>query len=121
MLELSRAYGDGPVTAREISTREGISMSYLEHLLADLRQAGLVRSIRGPGGGFELIRRPDEINLLSIIRALDGPVVLCDCFELTHEKLPCDKLESCSARPLWEELSKRIEKALESTKLASIS
>lgn len=121
MLELSRTYGEGPVTAKEISAREGISMSYLEHLLADLRGAGLVRSVRGPGGGFELAMSPDEISLLSIVRALDGPVILCDCFEQAREKVPCGKLESCSARALWEELSERIERALESTKLASMS
>jgi Rrf2 family iron-sulfur cluster assembly transcriptional regulator len=121
MLELCRAYGEGPVTAKAISASEGISMSYLEHLLSGLRQAGLVKSVRGPGGGFELARRPDEISLLSIIRALDGPVVLCDCFREETEKSPCEKLSSCSAKALWEELSERIEEALEATKLASIS
>jgi Rrf2 family cysteine metabolism transcriptional repressor len=120
MLELCRAYGEGPVTAKSISAREEISMPYLEHLLASLRQAGLVRSVRGPGGGFELATPPDEISLLSIIRALDGPVVLCDCFETSDGKLPCGKLDSCSARALWEELSASIEKALEATKLKTI-
>jgi Rrf2 family protein len=121
MLELSREYGEGPVTARTIASREGMSVPYLEHLLAGLRQAGLVRSVRGPGGGFELAMRPEEISLLSIVKALDGPVVLCDCFEQTNEKLPCDRLDSCSAKALWEELSANIEKALEATKLANIS
>lgn len=121
MLELCRAYGEGPVTAKAISASEGISVSYLEHLLSSLRQAGLVRSVRGPGGGFELARRPGEISLLSIIRALDGPVVLCDCFSQSPEKSPCGKLDSCSAKAVWEELCEKIEEALEATKLASVS
>lgn len=121
MLELSREYGKGPLTAKTISAREGISMPYLEHLLAGLRQAGLVRSVRGPGGGFELARHPGDISLLSIIRALDGPIVLCDCFDIAHDKSPCEKLGFCSARNLWEELSSKIEEALEGTKLSGIT
>jgi Rrf2 family protein len=121
MIDLSRAYGSGPVTARSISDREGISMSYLEHLLARLREGGLVRSVRGPGGGFELARDPRDISLLSILNALEGPVVLCDCFEKSNLNASCERLDSCSARLLWEELSDKIEEALKTTKLVHVS
>lgn len=120
MVELSKAYGKGPVSARTISDNEGISISYLEHLLAKLRGAGLIRSIRGPGGGFELARAPGDISLLSIISTLDGPVALCDCFEEAALKLPCSKLDSCSTRVLWERLSVGIEEVLETTTLANV-
>ncbi len=121
MLELSRAYGSGPITARSIADREGISISYLEHLLAKLREAGLVRSVRGPGGGFELAKDPRDISLLSILNALEGPVVLCNCFEKSSLKAACERLTFCSARVLWGELSEKIEEALETTKLAHVS
>lgn len=121
MVELSRVYGEGPITARAISDREGISISYLEHLLARLRQAGLIESVRGPGGGFKLAKMPADISLLSIISALDGPVVLCDCFEESAVKLTCERLDSCLARPLWEALSSKIQEALETTTLAHVT
>ena len=120
MVELSKTYGKGPVSARTISEREGIPISYLEHLLARLRGAGLIKSVRGPGGGFELAMIPGDISLLSIIRALDGPVVLCDCFEESAAKLTCGNPDSCSARVLWERLRVGIEDALEATTLACI-
>ena len=120
MVELSKTHGKGPVSARTISDREGIPISYLEHLLGKLREAGLIKSVRGPGGGFELARTPGDISLLSIISALDGPVVLCDCFEESSLKLPCNRLDSCLARVLWEKLSDRIEEVLETTTLAQV-
>ncbi|MFQ5906499.1 MAG: RrF2 family transcriptional regulator [bacterium] len=121
MVELSRAYGKGPVTARAISDSEGISISYLEHLLARLRQAGLVESVRGPGGGFRLAKVPTDISLLSIISALDGPVILCDCFEKSAVKLPCQRLDACAAKSLWEALNDKIQEALETTTLGHVS
>jgi len=120
MVELSKEYGKGPVSAKTISESEGIPISYLEHLLAKLRRAGLIKSVRGPGGGFELAMIPDDISVLSIVRALDGPVLLCDCFEESEVKLTCDNPDSCSIRVLWEKLRVEIEDALEATTLAYI-
>ena len=73
MVELAAA-GDGPVKADRISQTQGIPVKFLENIMSDLRNAGLVRSQRGADGGYWLARSPEEINLAQVIRAVDGPL-----------------------------------------------
>ena len=75
MVEIARAYGERPVHATEIARRQGIPEPYLEQLLLALRRAALVRSYRGPGGGYTLTRPPAAISLADIVAALEGPFV----------------------------------------------
>jgi Rrf2 family iron-sulfur cluster assembly transcriptional regulator len=75
MVEIARAYGERPVHATEIAQRQGIPEPYLEQLLLALRRAALVRSYRGPGGGYTLTRPPAAISLADIVAALEGPFV----------------------------------------------
>ena len=69
MLDLSLHADAGPVSLADISDRQGISISYLEQLFAKLRRNGLVSSVRGPGGGYQLSRTSDEIDVASVISA----------------------------------------------------
>jgi Rrf2 family protein len=121
MLELSRVHGDGALTAKTISSRQGIPVSYLEHLLAKLRDAGLIKSVRGPGGGFKLAKTPSDISLGSIIKALDGPVALCDCLDASVLKPSCTKLDSCLAKTLWKKLTDKIEEVFDTTTLDEVA
>jgi Rrf2 family protein len=73
IVELAAA-GDGPVKAERLAQAQEIPLKFLENIMADLRQAGLVRSQRGAEGGYWLARPPDEINLAQVIRAVDGPL-----------------------------------------------
>jgi Rrf2 family protein len=73
MVEIARWYGERPVHATEIAQRQGIPEPYLEQLLLALRRAALVRSYRGPGGGYTLTRPPAAISLADIVAALEGP------------------------------------------------
>jgi Rrf2 family iron-sulfur cluster assembly transcriptional regulator len=75
MVEIARSYGEKPVHAVEIARRQGIPEPYLEQLLLALRRAALVRSYRGPGGGYTLTRPPAAISLADIVAALEGPFV----------------------------------------------
>src|SRR5436189_151723 len=75
MVEIARWYGERPVHATEIAHRQGIPEPYLEQLLLALRRAALVRSYRGPGGGYTLTRPPAAISLADIVAALEGPFV----------------------------------------------
>src|SRR5438046_9787402 len=72
MVEIARWYGERPVHATEIAHRQGIPEPYLEQLLLALRRAALVRSYRGPGGGYTLTRPPAAISLADIVAALEG-------------------------------------------------
>ncbi len=76
MVELALRFGAGPVRLGTISKINGISQKYLQQLLAELRDAGLVESIRGARGGYRLARAPDAMNLLEILTALEGPLSL---------------------------------------------
>src|SRR5260370_16512199 len=86
MVEIARWYGERPVHATEIAQRQGIPEPYLEQLLLALRRAALVRSYRGPGGGYTLTRPPAAISLADVVAALQGP------FLPPHERLPAPPL-----------------------------
>src|SRR5699024_11909912 len=74
MIELARNYGDGPRSLKSIAEDKGLFAHYLEQIAAPLRNAGLIRSIRGAYGGYTLMRQPDEITSGEIIREMGGPI-----------------------------------------------
>ena len=79
MLDLALNYGEGPINVRKIATRQQLPVKYLEHVLALLRTAGLVRGIRGARGGHELARAPDEITLREIFDVTEGSEGFAQC------------------------------------------
>jgi Rrf2 family protein len=117
MLELARCFGDGPLMMGTLAEREGLSRKYLHALLTGLKSAGLVRSVRGAGGGFVLSRDPSEIKITEVLSALEGPLSLVDC---VADKEGCDRAERCTARPLWQELSGAIENVLDNVTLEDL-
>src|SRR3712207_4861160 len=72
LIDLAERTGQGPVQSEAIAKRQGISEAYLDQLLTQLRRAGLVRSVRGPRGGHELARSPEQITLDEALAALEG-------------------------------------------------
>ncbi len=109
VLELARCFGGPPVLMSQLANRERISQKYLHTLLTSLKAAGLVRTIRGAGGGFVLARPPAEIRLNEILHAVEGPLSLVDC--VTHPA-QCRRSGRCTARGIWQELSETIERTL---------
>lgn len=104
MLELAIKGGEGPVTLADISDSQGISLSYLEQLFASLRSKGLVRGVRGPGGGYYLGRERDEISIADIICAVDEWVEFTRC----KGKEDCHDGRRCLTHSLWDDLSQQI-------------
>jgi Rrf2 family iron-sulfur cluster assembly transcriptional regulator len=104
MLDLALNGSKGPVTLADISENQSISLSYLEQLFASLRGKGLVRGVRGPGGGYYLGRDAGEISIADIICAVDEWV------EYTRSKAQAPQIEGlqCTTRGLWEDLSQQI-------------
>src|SRR5690625_3815152 len=74
MIELARKYGQGPISLKSIADDKDLSTHYLEQLAAPLRNAGLIRSIRGAYGGYVLAKEANEITAGDIIRVLEGPI-----------------------------------------------
>jgi len=104
MVDLALRHGGGPVTLAEISSRQKISLSYLEQLFGKLRRRGLVSSVRGPGGGYTVARKPDELSVAEIIRAVDEPIDATQC----GGKENCRDEQKCLTHDLWANLNEKI-------------
>jgi len=110
MMELSAKFGEGPTSLKSIAERNGLSEHYLEQLIAPLRNAGLVKSIRGAYGGYILSREPESITAGDVIRILEGPISPVD---FTEEDDP-------AKRDLWLRIRDSIAEVLDSTTLADL-
>ena len=117
MFELARDFGEAPVLLSTVAERQGLSRKYLHTLLTTLKSAGLVRSVRGARGGFLLARRPAEITLSEIVRALEGPFSLMDC---VADQTVCDRVNRCPTRQVWQELSDAVENMLDNVTLEDL-
>jgi Rrf2 family iron-sulfur cluster assembly transcriptional regulator len=105
MLDVALHTNAGPVPLADISARQEISLSYLEQLFARLRKHGLVNSVRGPGGGYQLGRPATEISVSEVISAVDESVDATRC----QGKSDCQGGAKCLTHTLWTDLSTRIE------------
>ena len=100
LYELALRYGEGAVSLKSIATSQGLSENYLEQLMAPLRRAGIVKSVRGAQGGYMLARDPKEITIGEIITTVEGPIALVDCLLTSAESAeqPCDLACACVTR-----------------------
>jgi Rrf2 family protein len=119
ILDIARQEQGKPVTLSAISRRQQISEGYLEQIMAPMKRAGLVHSIRGAQGGYILARQPKDIVVGDIFRALEGPLALTSC---TSESLEnsCLNQESCGSRFIWDEVQKAISQVLASYTLEDL-
>jgi Rrf2 family protein len=108
---------DGPVGLGEVSRHCGISRRYLEQLVTALRNASLVRSLSGRGGGYALARSAEEIKLVDIITAAIGPVAVTDC---AVDPNTCISSEYCNCQRVWALINLRINQVLSEYSLADL-
>lgn len=116
MIDLALREHNGPVTLAGISQRQKISLSYLEQLFGKLRRHQLVESTRGPGGGYSLARPSQDINVSSIIFAVDEPLDATQC----GGKQDCFEDGPCMTHELWTSLNKRMIDYLDSVSLQDL-
>ena len=125
MVELGRHGGERPTSLKAIAEAEGLPLSYLEHVVAKLREAGLVTSSRGAHGGYRLARPAEEISMDTVVQALEGAIAPMDCFVQTEtERVACshelDAGHHCATKLLWTRVQGGIVKALQGTTLAEL-
>lgn len=120
MVELSRRYGDGPVSLTTVAQSATVPPAYLEQLIGPLRRAGLVTSTRGAHGGYELSRSPSEILVGEVYRVLEGPVAPMDCVSEIEPDDQCPLIDGCATRVVWLKVRDSIVEALDSTTLADL-
>ena len=99
-----------------ISARQQISESYLEQLIAKLRKAGLVKSVRGAGGGYQLAKPASEISVGDILRALEGSLDAVNCPGL-HEDGFCEGSEYCVTKYVWQRINESINRTVDEIRL----
>ncbi len=117
MLDLAEQDG-GYVPLAEVAARQGISEKYLEGIIALLSRAGLVKSLRGKGGGYCLARTPEEYTVGEILRITEGSLAPVSC--LDDAKNACPRADECLTLPMWEKLYATISNFLDSVTLVSI-
>ena len=116
MLDIALHRACGPVSVVDISERQGISAAYLEQLIGKLKRAGLVESVRGPGGGYQLGKTVDAISVSSIIGAVGEGVDATRC----HGSADCQEGATCLTHDLWAELSHEIDGFLDGITLGTL-
>lgn len=116
LLDIALHRSRGPISVMDIAQRQGISGAYLEQLLARLKKAGLLVSVRGPGGGYQLDRALSEITVSSIITAVGDGVDATRC----HGTGDCQDGDKCLTHELWSELSEQIDGFLSHISLADL-
>lgn len=119
MVDLASRKAVGPLALADIAERQEISLSYLEQLFAKLRRAGLVKSVRGPGGGYLLAFPPEETRIADIILAVDEPIRATRCMPGRPEGCRANK-GRCLTHDLWGELGRQIHIFLSSITVADV-
>jgi Rrf2 family cysteine metabolism transcriptional repressor len=117
ILELAENAGKGPMQLKVVARRQDISAKYLEQLMAVLKSAGLVRSVRGAKGGYVLARPSNAIRLSEVFHCLEGTVTTAECVE--DEKY-CQRAAGCAARFVWTQIHEAIEKVLDAATLQDL-
>lgn len=116
MLDIATNQDKGPITIRLIGEHQGLSERYLEQILIPLKQAGLVKSIRGSQGGYVLGRDAVNITVGDIIRVLEGPIAPVECVNETNPE-ECNRADYCVTRIIWSKVRDSIAEVLDSYSL----
>ncbi|MGE5483919.1 MAG: RrF2 family transcriptional regulator [Ignavibacteriales bacterium] len=112
---------DRPASLQSIARAQGLSENYLEQLVGPLREAGLVKSVRGAHGGYLLGRPPDEITIADIIRVLEGPIAPSDCVAEDGSRVEhCGCPDGCVAKGIWEQVRDAVVELLDSITLMDV-
>ena len=117
VLELAQNHGKGPVQLKIVAIHQGISVKYLEQLMAMLKSAGIVNSVRGSKGGYILAKPPEQIKLSDCFNCLEGHVVTVECVENDSY---CPRVSDCIAREVWAKVQEAVMTVLESMTLQSL-
>jgi Rrf2 family transcriptional regulator, cysteine metabolism repressor len=124
MIELGRRQSERAVSLKAISEAENLPLPYLEHVVADLKAAGLVESSRGAHGGYRLTRPTTAIDMAEVVQALEGPIAPMDCFGGDAARHVACSHEAdhghCATKLLWTRVQGGVLKALHKTTLAEL-
>jgi Rrf2 family protein len=119
-LHLARRAAEGPVTGRELAELERLPADYVEQILLRLRRAGLVRSTRGARGGYALARDAQQISIRDVIEASETTTFDLHCVSHPVGEERCSSSQTCSIRPVWMLLQRKIDDVLAGVRLSDL-
>lgn len=115
VLRIADKFGSGkPVSIAYVSKREKIEPDYIEQLLVRMRHSGILKSIRGPAGGYILSRSPSRITASDVIMAIEKNILVPTCFREKGRRKKCIHLKDCRIKVLWQDLEKAMSSCLQS-------
>ena len=117
MLDIALTGSEEPVPLRDVAERQDISNKYLEQIVTPLARAGLVRSVRGAGGGYLLTRKPEEYTVGDILRPLEGDLAPVEC---ATDGAWCARSGDCLTVGLWQEIHRAVSAVVDGTTLADL-
>lgn len=120
MLDIAMHDTGEAVRIRDIAARQEISEKYLEQIIASLKKAGYVRSIRGAQGGYMLSKRPEEYTVGMILRQTEGSLAPVSCVEEYGDNSECPRQDSCATLVLWRKLDQAIKGVIDTVTLADL-
>ncbi len=113
LFDMAYHAGTLPAQIKDISRRQEISPRYLEQIFQDLKKAGLLKSRRGPQGGYFLARKPDEITVMDIINATEGEMALVECSKPDNgQKKKCERFDQCITQQVWADATQKLSEFL---------
>ena len=115
MMDLAEHESDRPLPLKDIAERQGISKKYLEIIMKELVDGKLVKGASGKGGGYMLVRRPEEYSIGEIVERMEGTLAPVACLQKEAEQ--CPRASSCETLPLWQELDQLVHDFLYQKKL----
>lgn len=118
MLDISMNTDGGPVSFKEVSQRQDISIKYMEQIGSMLTRAGFLRSVRGAHGGYCLVNAPCEYTIGEILRVTEGPLSPVSCIK--EGESSCSRIADCMTYPLWEKLDKAINDVVDNITLQDL-
>ena len=117
LAEMAQVWPDGTMSVKDIAEKQSVSPKYLENILAGLKAAGIVQSVRGMYGGYALSRSPRDITLKHVFQALEGSIAPVDCVDHPES---CPIENTCPTRQTWAEMKAAMEKVLRRTTLQNL-
>lgn len=118
MLDIAMHDGEGPVRIKEIASRQDISDKYLEQIISALNKAGLVRSIRGPQGGYLLTKEPEDYTVGMILRTTEGSLAPVSCMDCEGDS--CQRQGRCVTLRIWKQLDDAIKGVVDQITLCDL-
>lgn len=118
LVDLAEHTGQGYVPMKAIAERQGLSLKYLERIIPVLTRNGIIEGVQGKGGGYRLVRPPEECRIGDILRLTEGDLAPVACLECSAE--PCARSHECRTYPLWVEFYQLVNDYFDGKTLADI-